>query len=198
MTRNIVAENLSRFYGETAALDGFSACFAGGEITCLLGPSGCGKTTLLRLLLGLEHPDSGCIRGLEGVPVSAVFQEDRLVPGLSAMGNLLLCCPGTGREELEAQLARVGLSREDIHRPARELSGGMRRRVAIVRAMAASSQAVVMDEPFKGLDPDTWQQTADYVLESRKGRTLIAVTHDERDVEALGARVVRMPTLASR
>lgn len=193
MTPDIVVENLSKVYGGLTALGPLSAVFPGGEITCILGPSGCGKTTLLRLLLGLERPDGGSIWGLEGIAASAVFQEDRLVPGLSALGNLLLCCKGVSRQELSAQLARVGLGPEDIHRPARDLSGGMKRRTAIVRAMAAPSDLVLLDEPFKGLDEDTWRQTAAYVLEARRGRTLLAVTHDRRDVAALGAHVTELP-----
>ena len=192
MNQGIVVENISKSYGGITALRPFSAVFPQGGACCIMGPSGCGKTTLLRLILGLEAPDSGLVRGVDPTAVSVAFQEDRLIPGLSALSNLLLCCKGRTREDLTAQLAQVGLGPEDIHRPARELSGGMQRRVAIVRAMAAPSRLVLLDEPFKGLDQETWRETAAYVRNAREGRTLLAVTHDRRDVEALGASLVEL------
>ena len=192
MTGDLIVENLSKQYGDVIALHPFSAVFPQGEACCIMGPSGCGKTTLLRLILGLEAPDTGSVQGAGRDAVSVVFQEDRLIPGLSALSNLLLCCPGRSREDLTAQLAQVGLGEEDIRRPARELSGGMKRRAAIVRAMAAPSRLVLLDEPFKGLDEDTWRETAAYVRRARGERTLLAVTHDRRDVEALGGRLVEL------
>ena len=177
-------ENLTVQYGGTAALENFSAEFPDGGVTAVSGRSGCGKTTLLAVLLGLLRPDGGTVSGFR--QPSAVFQEDRLLPFLSAEKNIAVTAGCTEAEAGEALLS-VGFDAADRGKRAFELSGGMARRVAIVRAMLAPGDAVLLDEPFKGLDERTRAQVVRFVCENRRGRTMVVVTHDPRDAEALHA-----------
>lgn len=188
---DIVVHDLQKRYGKLTVLNGFSAVFPAGEITCIMGRSGCGKTTLLRLLLGLEKPSGGEITGLPA-RMSAVFQQDRLCEELSAFGNVRLVAPRRTADEIRAALSALLLDGEAQTKPVSELSGGMRRRVAIARALLAESELILMDEPFKGLDEGTRETVITYVKEMTVGRTVILVTHDEEDAAALSARVVRM------
>lgn len=177
-------ENLTVKYGGTAVLENFSAEFPDGGVTAVSGRSGCGKTTLLAVLLGLLRPDGGTVSGFR--QPSAVFQEDRLLPFLSAEKNIAVTAGCTEAEAGEALLS-VGFDAADRGKRAFELSGGMARRVAIVRAMLAPGDAVLLDEPFKGLDERTRAQVVRFVCENRRGRTMVVVTHDPRDAEALHA-----------
>lgn len=177
-------ENLTVQYGGTAVLESFSAEFPDGGVTAVSGRSGCGKTTLLAVLLGLLQPDGGTVSGFR--QPSAVFQEDRLLPFLSAEKNIAVTAGCTEAEAGEALLS-VGFDAADRGKRAFELSGGMARRVAIVRAMLAPGDAVLLDEPFKGLDERTRAQVVRFVCENRRGRTMVVVTHDPRDAEALHA-----------
>ena len=168
-------------------LTGFSAVFPEG-CWCLMAPSGGGKTTLLRLICGLEKPDAGKVEVPAGTRFGMVFQEDRLCPGLSPVKNLQLVC---SRERARALLSEI-LPEDCLEQPVRELSGGMRRRAAVARALAAESEALLLDEPFTGLDPETKARVVAFVLRHRQGRLLVAATHQQEDVEALGARVLRL------
>ena len=147
----IQVRNLSKSFGDKAVLRNFSADFPAGAVTAVMAPSGGGKTTLLRLLMGLETADGGTVEGLEGLRQSAVFQEDRLCENLSAQANLRLVNPSLSAKEAEEALAAVGLAGCGGQRVA-EFSGGMRRRVAILRALLARWDVLFLDEPFKGLD----------------------------------------------
>ena len=149
-------------------------------------PSGAGKTTLLRILMGLETQDRGIITGLDGLRLSAVFQEDRLCENLNPVSNLRLVTPALSRTAAAEALAAVGLT--DCQRqPARELSGGMRRRVAILRALLAEYDLLFLDEPFKGLDQETKEIVMADTRRRCSGRTVLFVTHDSAELEALGA-----------
>ena len=143
--------NISKSYHGRPVLQSVSFTIEPG-VTALWAPSGAGKTTLLRILLGLERPDSGELLGT-GVRWSAVFQEDRLLDGLDAMGNLRFAL-GSGWDEAAARrlLAELGLSDAE-DRPVREWSGGMKRRLALARALLADAEAIALDEPFAGVDP---------------------------------------------
>ena len=157
--------------------------FPEGKTTCIRGRSGCGKTTLIRLLLGLDIPDKGKIEGISDRKISAVFQEDRLCENLSAASNIRLVCTETiSDRELEEAYKAVALQK-----PVRELSGGMRRRVSILRALLADSDCVIMDEPLRGLDEKTRAKTIDYILKKTEGKTLIFVTHEEKEAVWLKA-----------
>lgn len=184
---DIEVQHVDKSYASRAVLRDFSAVFPAGEATVITGPSGAGKTTLLRLVLGLLHPDAGSVTGTKGRRMAAVFQEDRLCEGLSVRRNLLFVRPDLSADMLREHLTRVGLSGEERTR-VRELSGGMRRRVAIVRAMAAAADVVVLDEPLRGLDAATKAEVLHYMAQETAGRTVLLVTHDEEEASVLGAR----------
>lgn len=181
-------KNITKRFGDKLVLDSFSAVFPDGEASFVVGQSGCGKSTLLNIIMGLLPADSGEIDPRFSDRISAVFQEDRLCEKLTAAANVRLVCP-TADEEIITSLSEVGLAREDALRPVSELSGGMKRRAAIVRAVMADSRTVIMDEPFKGLDPSSKSRTIEYVLKNLRGRTLIAVTHDISEADAMNGKI---------
>ena len=177
-------------YGDITVLKNFSAEFPDGAVTAVSGRSGCGKTTLLAVLLGLLRPASGTVTGFQRP--SAAFQEDRLLPHLTAAKNITVAAGCTAQAAQDA-LHQVGFDSADSEKNAAALSGGMARRVALVRAMLAEGDVVILDEPFKGLDELTRTAVLRFVNENRRGRTMVVVTHDPRDAEDLGAtHFVRM------
>ena len=180
---DIKVDHVSKAYGKQQVLRDLSCVLPEGKTTCIRGNSGCGKTTLIRLLLGLDIPDKGKIEGISDRKISAVFQEDRLCENLSAASNIRLVCTETiSDRELEEAYKAVALQK-----PVRELSGGMRRRVSILRALLADSDCVIMDEPLRGLDEKTRTKTIDYILKKTEGKTLIFVTHEEQEAVWLKA-----------
>lgn len=184
---DIKVDHISKAYGEQQVLQDLSCVFQEGKTTCIRGRSGCGKTTLIRLLLRLDVPDKGKIEGVGDRKLSAVFQEDRLCENLSAASNIRLVCTETITDrELEEAYKAVALT-EVWQKPVRELSGGMRRRVSILRALLAESDCVIMDEPLRGLDEKTRAKTIDYILKKTEGKTLIFVTHEEKEAVWLKA-----------
>ena len=184
---DIKVDHVSKAYGEQQILRDLCCVFPEGKTTCIRGRSGCGKTTLIRLLLGLDIPDKGKIEGISDRKSSAVFQEDRLCENLSAASNIRLVCTETITDrELEEAYKAVALT-EVWQKPVRELSGGMRRRVSILRALLTESDCVIMDEPLRGLDEKTRAKTIDYILKKTEGKTLIFVTHEEKEAVWLKA-----------
>jgi NitT/TauT family transport system ATP-binding protein len=171
-------------------LSGFSLELPEAGAVCLAGPSGCGKTTLLRLLAGLETPQSGTVVGLGGRRVAMVFQEDRLLPWETAWQNAVTTPDAGARERAADWLRRLGLA-DSLHvRPA-DLSGGMRRRVALARALAAEPEILLLDEPFTGLDEFSWRSAADEVAAAGV-RLIVLTTHLPEQAAALGAPTVRL------
>ena len=169
--------NVSKAFGETQVLRGLSERFAQGEAVCVMGRSGLGKTTLASIVMGLEKPDAGAVRGAKGKRFAAAFQEDRLVERLSAQGNLRFACGAALDEPRMAEaFAAVGLTPQDVEKPVGELSGGQRRRVALLRALLAPADVVVLDEPFKGLDEAARQAAAAYVRRMQAGRCCASPT----------------------
>lgn len=186
---------VTRRFGEHVVLDGVDLELAPGRTTALMGPNGSGKTTVARLLLGLDEPDDGTVDpGASSTRRRAVvFQEDRLCPQLSAVDNVrLVLGRGVGSGEVLAALAAVGLEGATVRAPVHELSGGQRRRVAIVRAVLADADLVVLDEPFTGLDQAVKPVTMAWVRDRCAGRTVLLVTHDEREAAWFDAVVVRL------
>ncbi len=175
----IRVEGLCKSYGGKTVLDGLTAVFSEG-ITCVAAPSGSGKTTLLRLLLGLERPDAGTIRGA-GCRWAAVFQEDRLLEDLPAGGNLRFAL-GEVPGEAAGLLERLGLELWDP-KPVRSWSGGMRRRLALARALLAPAEALALDEPFTGLDGESRARCLELVRATGRGRPVLLATHDLTGLE---------------
>lgn len=187
---DVVVRDVTMRYGEQTVLSHFSHRFSNGRAHCVMGPSGCGKTTLLRLIAGLEAPESGEIEGVG--KLGFLFQEDRLISHLTARKNVALVLTGRDADaRAGAALEALGLS-DSMDKPVRELSGGMARRVAIARAVLFESELLLLDEPFRGLDEQTRAQAAAWVAAQTAGRTVIAVTHDRQDAELLNADVFEM------
>ncbi|MDR1245997.1 MAG: ATP-binding cassette domain-containing protein [Clostridiales Family XIII bacterium] len=183
--------NLNKAFGSHIVLENMNLLFAGGKRTVIMGESGCGKTTLLRILMGLEPQSSGEIKGTPEY-ISAVFQEDRLLEEFSAVSNIAFAADkGVTKELILRHLDELGL-RENARQSAGELSGGMKRRVVIARAMLAKKELLLLDEPFKGLDDRNRDSTAAYIKRHSEGVTTIIVTHDIYEVALMEATLIRM------
>ncbi|MDE8349591.1 MAG: ABC transporter ATP-binding protein [Acidocella sp.] len=206
----IVVDGVSKtFPNGTAALDNISAKIGEGEFIVLLGPSGCGKSTLLRLLTGLEAPSGGQILWPEGAAgpgdIGFVFQDATLMPWASAAENvyLPLRLRGTSRAETReavmAALAQVGLAEFANAKPA-ALSGGMKMRVSIARALVGAPKLLLMDEPFAALDEFTrFKLQADlHDVWRRTGKTIVFVTHSIYEAAYLATRVLVMSARPGR
>ena len=159
----------------------------------LWAPSGWGKTTLLRILMGLEMPTSGTVQGVG--KVSAVFQEDRLCPQLTAVENVALVLPGPMdqyKKQIEKDFQQLGLDDAALSLPARKLSGGQKRRAALLRALWAESDTLLLDEPFTGMDPETMKKAAALLKARCQDRNVLLATHDREAIEALGWEVIEL------
>lgn len=189
---DIRVEHLRKSYDGQPVLKDISFTVGGDCITCVMAPSGRGKTTLLRMLLGLERPDGGKLLLPRGCRWAAVFQEDRLLEQLDALGNLHFAL---GRDYAESPalelLEQLGLSPEP-GKPVREYSGGMKRRLALARALLAPSDALVLDEPFTGLDEENRARAITCIRRMTAGKPVLLVTHDLSDAEGLNARIIRL------
>jgi NitT/TauT family transport system ATP-binding protein len=201
---NNVSKSFQSASGKVLALDRVSLNVAEAEFVCLVGASGCGKSTLLNIIAGLEKPDSGEVLA-DGKPVTApgrerlvMFQEPALFPWLTVFGNVLFGLnlkPNLSRKDrhdvAKYYLELVGLSRferANIH----ELSGGMKQRVSLARALAPNPRVLLMDEPFAALDALTREQLYGDIQEIWKARrkTIVFVTHNVREAACLGDRVL--------
>lgn len=186
-------KNLVKRYDGKNVLDGVNFSFEDGRVYAVMGPSGGGKTTLLHVLMGVLKEEEGEVEGRETKKFSAVFQENRLFEFLTAAENVVVVGEkGETQEEL-AKVARILqeiLPEEALGQCVAEYSGGMKRRVAIARAVLAKSDVIVMDEPFTGLDEETKGKVVAFIEKYREGRTLIFSTHQEEEVELLGAEKV--------
>lgn len=180
-------EHLCKRYGENAVLDDISFTARVG-VTRLLGPSGIGKTTLLRVLLGLETPDSGTVNG-DKFRWTAVFQENRLLEGLDAEGNLRFVLGANyNAAAARALLEELGLG--DVgKKKVRDYSGGMQRRLALARALLAPSDALALDEPFTGLDADNRAAAQRCVARAAREKIVLLVSHED---DALTGAEVRL------
>lgn len=181
--------HVDKAFGEQTVLRDYSLTVPEGGRYLLMAPSGAGKTTLLRILTGLDHADGGQITGVPSA-VGMVFQEDRLCEEYDALCNIMLGmapCRGSAGEILRMvrrEAAQI-LPEDCLTKPVKELSGGMRRRVSLLRAVLSPGRLLLLDEPFTGLDEETREKCGGYLLRHLEGRTLLAATHREEDAALL-------------
>lgn len=188
MKNTITLDRVKKCYGDLCVIDDMSLTIA--ENTAVMGPSGGGKTTLLRMIAGLERPDSGEVRFADKPRFSVVFQEDRLFEDFSAVENVTAIIGRERRTEATDVLSELLIDPSELAKPVRDYSGGMKRRVAIARALLAESNILLLDEPFKGLDEDTRDKTAEVIREYTEDKLTILVTHDPREADLLGIKRV--------
>ncbi|MCL2466518.1 MAG: ATP-binding cassette domain-containing protein [Micrococcales bacterium] len=190
----IVLDGVTKVFGSRVVLHDLSLTLAPGSVTAVLGVNGSGKTTLGRLVLGLEVPSAGTITRPAQCRGSAVFQEDRLVTHLSAVRNVRLVLGRTWCDESVAdELVALGLPAQSLHVPVRTLSGGQRRKVALVRAVLASADVLVLDEPFTSLDTDAKTLAEAWLRDRLDGQATMLITHDVSQAQTFGADVLRLP-----
>lgn len=192
----LMIKEITKSYGKQKVLENISFNLNESERICIYGKSGIGKTTLLRIIAGLEKADSGKITFVG--KVSMVFQEDRLLENTDVYTNLY-CVLGSrfDKAEVDMHLKEVGLEGAG-NKIVSELSGGMKRRVAIVRCMMKSSEIILLDEPFKGLDTILKDNIIRYVVKYLNGRAVIMVTHDISEAEKIQAEIIEIKNLGRK
>ena len=181
-------KDVSLSFGALEVLRGASLTLGQGERIAITGPSGCGKTSLLHVIAGLLHPDSGLVRN-RAARTGCVFQEPRLLPWLSAEENVSIVMPhGTQGQDALMLLKKLGLADSAEKHPC-ELSGGMQQRAALARALAYAPDLILLDEPFRALDAASKALAIDAVNE-RADCAVILVTHSPEEADALGCRII--------
>ena len=183
--------HLTKRFGEKTLFEDLNLTLTAPAV--LWAPSGWGKTTLLRILMGLEMPTSGTVQGVG--KVSAVFQEDRLCPQLTAVENVALVLPGPVdqyKKQIEMDFQQLGLDNAALSLPARKLSGGQKRRAALLRALWAESDTLLLDEPFTGMDPETMKKAAALLKARCQDRKVLLATHDREAIEVLRWEVIEL------
>lgn len=182
--------HISKAFGDKPVLEDVSLTLAEGERMGILGPSGGGKTTLLNIIAGLTPPDSGERQRPEG-RISYVFQEYRLLPWLTAEDNIT-AVTGCSRAKARTLLEAMELGNELKSYPG-ALSGGMKQRISIARALAFDADLLLMDEPFKGLDPDLRERVIAQIDAFWGARAILLVTHDPAECELMHCtKIMRM------
>ena len=185
-------KNITKSFDDTVVLNDFSYKFDRG-VYVLSEPSGAGKTTLLRILCGLEAADSGTVSKSPQAKTVMMFQEDRLLENLSVRANIMLAIQARSqeqkqkaRERITEALCAVGLEGTE-NKPVSELSGGQKRRVALLRTLFADADILLFDEPLKGLDEALKQQVIGSVKPFVESKIVIWVTHTPEEVKLLGS-----------
>lgn len=194
MDNEVQIKNLNKAFGKNPVLVNLNMNFPKNKITVITGPSGCGKTTLLNIMSGIEKQDSGEVL-MSDKSISYIFQEDRLLPHFTVYQNIAFVLKSTMtptemKPVIEKYLALVKLMEAKDKYPS-QLSGGMKRRVAIARAFAYKSRLLLMDEPFKGLDDKLKKEIIEEFLRIYREdkRTVILVTHDMEEAKLLGENI---------
>lgn len=189
MKNLITIDSLTVQYEGNKIIDNFSYEFETGKFYAVMGPSGIGKTSLINCIMDLI-PYTGVIEFHDKPVISAVFQEDRLCEGMSVSRNLKLVCRDKSDVlRIPEFLSAFGLP-DCSQKKVSKLSGGMKRRVAIIRALLAPHNLLIMDEPFKGLDEATKLSVMDHVRETTPDDTVIMITHDLSEAEFFNASVI--------
>ena len=193
MNTAIKISNLTIKYDNEAVLSDFSYSFEKGKCTAVTGPSGCGKTSLINAIMGLI-PYEGHIMA-DDIRIAAVFQEDRLCEGMSVMRNIKLTSDKKyTSHDIEKTLCEIklgGFASEKVC----SLSGGMKRRVAIIRALMSPHNTLILDEPFKGLDISTKHTVMSYI-QKNSSDTIILITHDLSEARFFNASVLDLGACA--
>ena len=199
--KTLKLSDISKKYNDITVLANANAEFTSSKIICIRGQSGAGKTTLLNIIMGVVKADKGIVEFVNdnGQSVkpgfSAVFQDCRLIEHLSPVINVKMVLKNKKNSAkdvafaVKSELLKL-LDKEALDKPCSELSGGMKRRVEIVRAVMAESDIVIMDEPFAGLDEVTKDNVINYIINNINNRIVIISTHDEEDVKKLRANVL--------
>lgn len=190
---DIVIDKVSKSFDGKKVLCEFSLVIKHNSNVCIMGESGSGKTTLLNLLCGIIKLDTGTIHGIRGRKISMVFQDDRLAEDFTVYRNIKLVCDKQVNKKIVSEaLECVGLSKSIINDKISTLSGGMKRRVSILRALMCDSEVVMMDEPTKGLDDANKQIVIDYILSKCKNKTLLWVTHDIEEAKRVSDEIIQI------
>lgn len=201
----VTLTGITKSYGGRSVLNGLDLSMAGGEMLALLGPSGCGKTTTLRVLAGLEIPESGIVKigskdvtraPVRGRGIGIVFQAYSLFPHMSALSNVAygLRIAGASRSRRTTRanelLEMVGLGEHGSKYPA-QLSGGQQQRVALARALAIEPRVLLLDEPLSALDAQVRVHLREEIkrIQSQSGTTTLLVTHDQEEALTIADRV---------
>ena len=189
-------QHLEKRFGEKVLFR--DLCLTVDAPAVLWAPSGWGKTTLLRILMGLEAPTGGTVEGVGRV--GAVFQEDRLCPQLTAVQNVALVLPGDEtryKQDIIRNFQRIGMDTAALALPAGRLSGGQKRRTALLRALWAPADTLLLDEPFTGMDPETLGAAAALLAQKSAGRPVLLATHDREAIRLLGWPVIELDRLTT-
>ncbi|WP_408070938.1 ATP-binding cassette domain-containing protein [Butyrivibrio sp. JL13D10] len=180
-------ENICKSYGSLNVLNNFNLEIEEDHSYVVTGPSGCGKTTLIRILLSLEEPDSGKVHFMGDykypyLNAGVVFQENRLCEDFTPIQNVVMVNRKNSVKVAREELTRL-LPADCLDKPVSQLSGGMKRRVAIVRACSIPSDMLILDEPFTGLDSDNRKNVIDYIREKQGRNPLLITAHDTEGLE---------------
>jgi ABC-type lipoprotein export system ATPase subunit len=184
-------KNLSKAFQDKEILNGFSYNFEESGLYFIVGESGVGKTTLLRIIAGLDREYDGTVENGGAENISFMFQEYRLFPTLGALKNAAISNENN-IDKAHALLSRLGFEENDMKKKPRELSGGMKQRVAFARAVLKPAPILILDEPTKELDFETVATIHEVIAEEAKKRLVIVVTHDDITDFLTSASVIRL------
>lgn len=183
-------KNVCKSYGNQQVLNNFDLEIRDGEHIAVMGRSGIGKTTAINIILGLVKPDSGSVEVSKDKRIGVVFQEDRLLEHLSAVGNISIAVQEKDAEKITALLNDLGLERELCFKPTSDLSGGEKRRVSLARALLSGADTFIFDEPFKGIDEQTLVSVISTTKKYTQGKALLMITHSKEEAALLCERII--------
>ncbi len=198
-TNAVALENVTKKFGNETIFSDLNISFGEKGLYVITGPSGCGKTTLLRIIAGLDTDYVGDVSGAGIGKCSVSFQEHRLFPAISAFKNVYTVTSGTDGERTKASmdaLLSVGFEPEDFEKLPHELSGGMKQRVSLARAIAADKPVILLDEPTKELDAALREKLYDVFLKLSQKKLVIIVTHQSDDLKKFSDNVIEFPKIS--